>query len=153
MSRIVAEQGYEVYSYDLDSSMIFWAKFLNRNRCNVFYEQKDVMNLFCLFDVVSATSLLSVVPNKKEVLEKLQSLLKTEKSKLILIEPTQEMTVKNVFKMMKDIKTFKYYFMFLIWAKARQNKEIDSNIFKEIKNISYHYFLSNMVRVTIIGQR
>ena len=96
MSHIADAKGYEVNSYDLDSDMIAWAKFLNRKNRHLTYEVQDVMLLDTQFDVISATSLLSVVDDRKAVLRKLQSLLRNKNSKLILIEPTQDMTVHNV---------------------------------------------------------
>ena len=151
MSHIADAKGYEVHSYDLDSGMIAWAKFLNRKKLHLSYEEQDVMTLDTKFDVITATSLLSVVPERKLVLNKLQSLLKDKNSKLILIEPTEAMKVANVWKMIKSVKTFNQYKMLLVWANARQGKSVDEQIFNDIENVTHHYVLNNMVRITVIG--
>ena len=154
MSRMAYAHGYrDISSYDLDHGMIKWAKFINRKNTVLKYTQKDVMALEKKFDVISATSLLSVVPERSEVLEKLISLLKNEDSKLILIEPTEKMHVKNVWELVGNLKELYYYKMLFIWAKARQGKAVDETIFKDVKNISHKYLFNDMVRITIIGKQ
>ena len=151
MSHIADGKGYKADSYDLDRGMIVLAKFLNRKRAHLSYEQQDVMQLTQRYDIVTATSLLSVVDDKKAVVNKLRSLLKNRDSKLVLIEPTEKMSVANVWKMVTGIKTFNHYKLLFVWAKAREGKAVDVVLFEDIKNIRHHYLLEEMVRVTVIG--
>ena len=154
MSRVAYDQGYrDISSYDLEHDMIRWAKFINRKNSFLTYEQKDIMDLNQKFDVISATSLLSVVPERSVVLEKLISLLKNRDSKLILIEPTEKMHVKNVWRLLGNLKELYYYKMLFVWARARQGKAVDEAIFNDVKNVSHHYLLNDMVRITIIGKQ
>ena len=153
MSRIADVKGYKVDSYDLDSGMIRGAKFLNRKRPHLTYTVQDVMTLVKIYDVVSATSLLSVVPDKKATLSKLQSLLHDGKSTLILIEPTEKMSLKNAWKMVTSVNTFFQYKMLLVWANARQGQALDKTIFDDITNISHYDVLNDMVRITVIKQK
>ena len=104
------------------------------------------------FDVVSGTSLLSVVENKEETLTKLISLLKDKKSTLIIIEPTNLMTKESVKAIMLDLKTIWFYKGLLLWASAREGKETPRTLFKNLENVklTHHYHLKKMVRVTYI---
>jgi len=101
---------------------------------------------------VSATSLLSVVDNKKETLIKLISLLKDEKSTLIIIEPTEKMTKKRVRELMVDLKSFWFYKGLLLWANARERKLVSKDLFNDLAgtNISYKYYLDDMVCVSYL---
>ena len=153
MSHIADKKGYVVQSFDLDSDMISWAKFLNKKNPHLLFAVQDVMELDSKFDVLSATSLLSVVPDRAMVLERLLSLLKNEDSKLILIEPTETMDVKNVWKMVGSLKELYYFKMLFVWARARQGKSVDEVIFKDFNNVSHSYVLNDMVRITIIGKQ
>jgi len=152
MSYFADTKGYQVHSFDYNKKMIYWAKVLHRKHPNLSFKQEDVMNLTQKYDVVSATSLLSVVENKEAVLAKLLTLLKDTNSRLILIEPTDKMCVENVWKMIRNLKDFMAFKLLLVWANARQGKAIDIKLFDAIPNVTHHYFLNNMVRVTIICQ-
>lgn len=152
MSKIAQVRGFSVSSYDLDPAMIKWAQILHKDNKLLSFEQKDVMKITGKFDVVSASSLLSVVDDKKAVISKLVSLLKGKNSKLILIDATEEMSVKNIYKNITGLKTLYYFKLLLVWAQAREGKAFNINIFNDIKNISHHYVLDGMVRVTVIGK-
>lgn len=150
MGKIASENSYNVSAYDLDKYMVFWAQYLNKKNKKLHFELKDVMNVIESFNVVSATSLLSVVTEKELVLTKLVSLLKDDQSTLILIEPTKEMSLKNVWKQCMNLKSLYYYKMLFIWAKVREGKAVDINMFAKYKNISHFYILEGMVRITLI---
>ena len=93
MSTLADKKEYKVSSYDLDAQMISFAKFLHKKRPQLHFEQKDVMEITQSYDIVSATSLLSVVPKKEAVLHKLRSLLKDENSQLILRAPLKTLVI------------------------------------------------------------
>ena len=111
------------------------------------------MTLTQTFDVVSATSLLSVVENKEAALTKLISLLKDNTSTLILIEPTEKMTVTYVKAQIHDIKSWWYYKGLLLWAKAREGKALEESLFENLDGVSvkYNYYLEEMVRVSYLS--
>jgi len=153
LSREAAKKGYSVVGYDINRFSLFFAKVLSWHLKNISYSSENFETLQSRFDVVSATSLLSVVDDKKETLEKLVRLLKTEKSILIIIEPTELLSTQNVKKLIVDFKTLWYYKGLLLWAKARENKSVDIQIFDTIKNIDvkHEFYLNEMVRVSYIS--
>ena len=112
----------------------------------------DLYTINNKFDIVSATSLLSVIDNKKEALVKLLSLLKDDNSTLIIIEPTEKLSSKNVWKLINNLKEFWFYKGLLLWAKAREGKAINNNIFKELKDVKIYqeYHLYDMICITHI---
>ena len=89
MSRLAQKLGYDVVGYDINVFSLFMAKTLSLPFKNVRYEIKDFTTLTQKFDVVSATSLLSVVDDKSDSLDILIALLKDADSTLIIIEPTE----------------------------------------------------------------
>ena len=96
MTRLAQSLNYTVVGYDINFFSLLLAKLLSFNLKNISYEKEDFHELSSRFDVVSATSLLSVMDEKEEALKALISLLKDSESMLILIEPTVKLTVKNV---------------------------------------------------------
>ena len=149
MTRLAYRLDYNVIGYDINSFSLILAKLLSWGLKNIKYEKKDFHTLEKKFDIVTATSLLSVVDDKKASLVKLISLLKDEHSSLIIIEPTEQLRVKNVKKLIYNFRTFWFYKGLLLWAKARENKEIDKKLFEEINNIKVveKYYLDGMVCV------
>ena len=152
MTRLAQKLNYKVTGFDINSISLLFAKILAYKLKNIKYKKQDFYTLNSKFDIVSATSLLSVVEDKKEALKKLLSLLKDDTSILIIIEPTEKLALKNVWKLISNVKTFWFYKGLLVWAKAREGKAIDSNLFNELKdiNISKKYHLEGMVCVTYI---
>ncbi len=152
LSRLAAKLNYTVTGYDIDKNSLKMASFLSRKYKNLSYEQKDFNTLNESYDVISATSLLSVVPKKEESLKKLISLLRDADSTLVLIEPTSKLTRKNVWKNISDLKSFCYYKGLLLWAKARENKAIDYKIFDSLQDITFtkEYHLDEMISITYV---
>jgi len=128
------------------------AKILSYGKRHITYRNQNFHTLETKFDIVSATSLLSVVDDKMHSLEKLISLLKDKNSTLIIIEPSEHMSRKNVWKHINNIKTFWFYKGLLLWAKAREGKHIDNTLFDSLKdiNIEQKYYIHDMVCVTYI---
>ena len=136
----------------MNNSSLKIASFLNKNIAYINENFLEFENKS--FDVISATSLLSVLPNKQIAFNKLVSLLKNKNSVLIIIEPTSKLTVQNVLKLCnKNIFNFYRYKAFFLWAKARENKAMNINILENNKNIKYThtYMYNDMVRITKIS--
>ena len=93
--------------------------------------------------------------NEKVALEKLVSLLNNKESTLIIIEPTEKMTVKNVKAFIRGIKTFWFYKGLLVWANAREGKAVSKALFEKLDEVtvSHTYHLNDMVRVTYIRKK
>ena len=153
MSRLAQKLGYDVTGYDINNVSLFVANVLSYNLQNVHYEKRDFMTLTQTFDVVSATSLLSVVEDKEAALTKLISLLKDNTSTLILIEPTEKMTVSYVNTQIHDVKSWWYYKGLLLWAKAREGKALEESLFENLDGVSvkHNYYLEGMVRVSYLS--
>ena len=143
---------YHVTGYDLDVISLKVAKLLSSRLKDIHYIHQDFHTIHNKFDVVSATSLLSVVENKTESLNKLIDLLKNNDATLIIIEPTEKMTVKNVQKTIVDFKTFWFYKGLLLWAKAREGKAVSTEVFENVASIEiqHQYHINDMVRITYI---
>ena len=155
MSRLAHQLNYRVIGYDINYFSIKLARFLAYNHSNIEYKQEDLNNINTQFDILSATSLLSVVEKKEETLNKLISLLKDDASTLIIIEPTKHLSVKNVLKLVCNFKMFWFYKGLLLWAKAREGKYVEEVIFDNSKNvtISRKYCLDEMICITYIQKR
>jgi ubiquinone/menaquinone biosynthesis C-methylase UbiE len=152
MTRLAQRLGYSVRGYDINDFSLFIARVLSFGFKNIRYDNKDFTTLSQRFDVVTATSLLSVVEDKSKSLEALLDLLKDENSTLIIIEPTEEMCLKNVKKSINDLTSWWHYKGLLLWAKARENKAVPKSLFDNLKNVNieYAYHLDGMIRVTYI---
>ena len=152
ITRLAQKLNYNVTGYDINTFSLFISKLLAYNVKNISYIKKDFFTLHASYDIVSATSLLSVVEDPEDTLHKLISLMKDNSSTLIIIEPSKYLSRKNVWKQIHNIKTFWHYRGLLLWAKARENKHIDNSIFEALKNVklSQKYYLHDMVCVTYI---
>ena len=152
LTRLAHHLNYHVTGYDLDALSLKIARLLSYNQKDIHYKNQDFHTLDEKFDMISATSLLSVVEDKKQSLDKLISLLKNSDSTLILIEPTEKLSVKNVYTLIHNIKTFWFYKGLLLWAKAREGKAISESLFDSLKTIEiqHTYYINDMIRITYI---
>ncbi len=148
MSEFATQKGYLIRSFDIDRWMIRFAKIIHHHSLSNF-QTTDVMQIEERFDIVSATSLLSVVDDKKAVLQKLNSLLKEKSSKLIIIEPTELLTKKNVIAFMKKTGKFYHYKHLYLWAKAREGKAVDISLFDTVAPFTHYTLFDGMVRVSV----
>jgi 2-polyprenyl-3-methyl-5-hydroxy-6-metoxy-1,4-benzoquinol methylase len=152
MSRLAQKLDYSVTGYDINAVSLFLAKILSYRLQNIHYKNQDFYTIDSKFDRVTATSLLSVVEDKKEALNKLTSLLKDQNSTLIIIEPTEKLSIANTWKLISNLKTFWEYKGLLLWAKARENKAIDRQLFEDLEDmkVSHEYYLEGMVCVSYV---
>jgi len=152
MSRLARKLNYKVIGYDLNNFSLFVAKLLSFSKPNISYEQKNLYDINQKFDAISATSLLSVVDNKREALEKLLSLLSENDSSLVIVEPTEKLSLKNVWKLIDSFRSFWFYKGLLVWAWAREGKSIDMRIFDDLVGLelSHTYYLEEIVCITYI---
>ena len=149
ITRLAQKLHYKVIGYDINHFSLLVAKLLSKN---ITYKNEDFHTLNTKFDIVSATSLLSVVEDKKQSLAKLISLLKDENSILIIIEPSENMLRQNVWKQIDSIKSFWFYKGLILWAKAREGKHIDNTLFNDLEGVhmTQKYYLHDMVCITYI---
>ena len=151
LTRLANKKGYRVIGYDINNFSLWLAKLLSISRKNIYYKNEDFHKLQIKFDVVSATSLLSVIEDKKKALSSLIHLLKDKNSILIIIEPSKNLSAKNVKKLINGFKSFWFYKGLLLWAKAREDKAIDDTIFENLDiKIDKKYYLDDMICVRYI---
>ena len=155
ITRLAEKKGYQVTGYDLSTFSLLVAKLLSLGKTQIAYKKENLFHINETFTIISATSLLSVVEDKKEAIEKLISLLENKESTLVIIEPTEIMSIQNVQTHITDFKSWWYYKGLLLWAKAREGKAVDVEVFDDLEDleITHHYHLHDMVRVSYLNKR
>jgi len=152
ITRLAEKKGYQVTGYDPSTFSLLVAKLLSFGKAQIDHKKENLFNINETFIIISATSLLSVVEDEKKALAKLISLLKTKESTLVIIEPTEEMSIQNVQTHISNLKSWWYYKGLLLWAKAREGKAVDVEVFNDLEDleITHHYHLHDMVRVSYL---
>lgn len=136
VARLAAANNYKTLGLDTDPGMIRMAQGL------ALWEQSnakfDIGDLGYVdgqqADVVSAASLLAVVPNQVETLKDLWNTVKPG-GRLLVIEPTDLMTTENAKKAINAGLPKKRVNGLRIWAKAREGRTINPDIFDNIQAI------------------
>jgi len=123
LCRIAHKKGFQVTGIDKDRQSLKIAKLLSSKE--ISYTQKVKKSK--TFHIITAHSLLSVVNDKEQMLQELLN-YKKEGSQLIIIEPTQNLSVSNVYKFINSPSSFWYYKGLLLWAFFRQGKAIDKEL-------------------------
>ena len=135
LSRLASEKLYDVIGIDADISMIKAARRLKKwhgSKANF-----EVSDLTYLSDnkanVISAASLLAVLDDKEDALNKMwESVL--PKGYLLIIEPTELMNQENAKELIKTgLLPKKRLSGLKMWAIARENRAVDPAIFDTIK--------------------
>lgn len=134
VSRLAADKFYDVTGIDTDISMIRAARRLKK--CHGSKAHFAVSNLTYLLgkkaDVISAASLLAVLDDKEDALNKMWDSVLPE-GYLLIIEPTELMNQENANKLIKSGLPKKRLMGLKLWAKARENRSVDPAIFDNIK--------------------
>ena len=134
VSRLAAEKFYDVTGIDTDLSMIKAARRLNKwHGSKAHFEVSDLAYLLDkTADVISAASLLAVLDDKEDALNRMwESVL--PKGYLLIIEPTELMNQENANKLIKSGLPKKRLRGLIMWAKARENRSVNPAIFDNIK--------------------
>ncbi len=133
VARLAASRGYKVIGVDADAAMIKAAKRIAKSKnSKVEFEIKSIFDLDDnTADVVSAASLLAVLPDKAKGLKKLWQAVKPG-GYLLIIEPTSLMNRKNANKLIKSGLGGKRVSGLKLWARARENRTIIPDIFEQI---------------------
>ncbi len=134
VSRLAAEKLYDVTGIDTDPSMIKAALRLKKwHGSTANFEINDLTYLTDKkADVVSAASLLAVLDDKEDALNKMWASV-LPKGYLLIIEPTKLMNQENAKELIKNGLPKKRLSGLKIWATARQNRAVDTTIFDSIK--------------------
>lgn len=155
ITRLAQTKGYRVTGYDINVLSLFIAKVLSYFQNNLTYKHQDFFTITEKFDVISATSLLSVIDDESKALASLVSLLKDDDSVLVIIEPTEKMSLNNVYALIDGIKSWWFYKGLLLWAKAREGKHINRTLFDNLGGVKFSQkiYLDGMVCVTYLSKR
>jgi len=134
VSRLASEKLYDVTGIDTDRSMIKAARRLKKwHGSKANFEVSDLTHLSDKkADVISAASLLAVLDDREDALNKMwESVL--PKGYLLIIEPTELMNQENAKELIKTGLPKKRLSGLKMWAIARENRAVDPTIFDTIK--------------------
>lgn len=147
--RLAEERGYEAIGVDSDLSMIRVARNNSRSkRSRTLFEVGNISDFPELnADVVSASSLLAVVPDKKKMLCALWGRV-IPGGTLLFIETTSDMTL-FAFKKVRNALPQKRLCALWLWSMVRGGRSIDAKIFETLpyESASYTPLLFGLVGV------
>jgi len=131
VTHLAAERGYRATGIDTDPQMVAAAKRIARwKHSPVEFQTGDFTSLPAeSAQVVSAASLLAVLPDREAGLRSLWRLLRPGGT-LLVIEPTNQMTRENASRAIKNGLPPKRIIGLRIWANARQGNIVDPSIYE-----------------------
>ncbi|MFV2058606.1 MAG: class I SAM-dependent methyltransferase [Thiohalomonadales bacterium] len=134
VSRLASEKLYDVTGVDTDTSMIKAARRLKKwHGSKANFEVGDLSYLSAKKpDVVSAASLLAVLDDKEDAINKMWESI-SPKGYLLIIEPTKLMNQENAKELIKTGLPKKRLSGLKMWAMARENRAVDPAIFDTIR--------------------
>lgn len=153
VSRLAAAQNFAVVGIDYSPSMIVAARLIATwKKAPVRFEVGDLASLLGReAHVVSAASLLAVLPDKEQALKTLWNCV-LPKGHLLIIEPTDLMNPANARNVIKNGLPKGRTNALKLWSKARANRAVDPNIFDTINAAEIHCLplLSGLVKAWIL---
>lgn len=130
VARLATARGYRVIGIDSDPQMIRAAKRRGeKQRSSARFRIGDVASLPVeAAEVVSAASLLAVLKDKVGGLNALWKCVRPG-GKLLVIEPTERMTVENANRVIVNGPPRKRIDGLRLWAAARQGRAVDPGMY------------------------
>ena len=154
LTRIAEKSGYLATGIDISERMIDRARAISqKSGLQSQYQCRDILvnPLWMSHDIVSGSSLLAVLHDKKTTLKKLYNHV-SESWALMIIEPSENMNLKNVISliMSKKIQT-NHLLGLILWSIVRQNNIISETIYKslETRNKYHTQVYHNLIDVYI----
>jgi len=148
VTRLAAERGYRALGIDTDPQTIAAAKRIaQRTHSPAEFQTGDFSTLSAeSAHVVSAASLLAVLPDREAGLRSLWHLLRPSGT-LLIIEPTHQMTSENANRAIQNGLPKKRIIGLRMWANARQGNIVDPTLYEilDAKNIHYIPLLQGLV--------
>ncbi len=132
VARLACDRGYEVLGIDRDPEMVRLAKRKTRGDPRCRFDVGDINDLSGRHsaDVVSAASLLFVLPDPDAAIQQLWDCVRPG-GKLLVIETTERMTVDQARTVKKAIPHGRR-FVLNLWARARNGRAVPNEIFLSV---------------------
>lgn len=139
VTRFAAERGYHAIGIDTDPQMVAAAKRIaRREHSPAEFQTGDISTLPAdSAQVVSAASLLAVLPDREAGLRSLWRLLRPGGT-LLIIEPTRQMTSENAARAIQNGLPSRRIVGLRMWANARQGNIVDPEIYEKLGATSGH---------------
>ena len=136
MTRLAASRGYNAIGIDRDPTMIHAATHLARkeNRCQFEVGLVDRLAETHAANVVSAASLLFVLPNQAAALDQLWNCV-CPGGTLLIVETTQNMTFSEACKVLPNLPRGRRLALAL-WAQARNGRAVPASMFEALRGAS-----------------
>ena len=133
VTRFAAERKYHAIGIDTDPQMVAAAKRIaRRTHSSVEFQTGDFTSLPAeSAQVVSAASLLAVLPDREAGLRSLWRLLRPGGT-LLIIEPTNQMTSENAARAIQNGLPKKRILGLRMWANARQGNIVHPSIYETL---------------------
>lgn len=140
VARLAAERGYRAIGIDTDPKMVAAAKRIaRRNHSPAEFQTGDFTSLPAeSAQVVSAASLLAVLPDREAGLRSLWHLLRPG-GFLLIVEPTRQMTSENAARAIQNGMRSRRIVGLRMWANARQGNIVDPEIHQTLEANSVHF--------------
>lgn len=140
VTRLAAGHGYSATGVDSDADMIRAARRIAaRLGSPVSFQVGDLASIPAgAAEVVSAASLLAVLPDRAAGLSALRAAVRPGGS-LLVIEPTASMTVENANRIIADGLPPKRRNALRMWAAARQGSTVDAGLFDALDAVETHF--------------
>jgi trans-aconitate methyltransferase len=153
VTRLAAERGYRTVGIDTDPQMVATAQWIaRRNHSSAEFQTGDFTSLPAeSAQVVSAASLLAVLPDREAGLRTLWHLLRPG-GFLLIVEPTHQMTSENAARAIQNGLPKKRIAGLRMWANARQGNIVDPAIYETLvaKAIRFVPLLQGLVGAWVI---
>lgn len=134
LTRIAADKGYFARGIDRDSDMIETARRLAaERRNNAIFEVSDIEKAIreeARYDVVSASSLLVILPDPPAALRQLVSLMKPDGT-LLIIEASEKMTRMRALAEVVSGRLGHRAYMLQAWAMFRSGRALPPATFDQ----------------------
>lgn len=153
VTRLAAERGYRATGIDTDPQMIASAKRIARHtHSSAEFQTGDFTTLSAeSAHVVSAASLLAVLPDREAGLRSLWRLLHPDGT-LLIVEPTNQMTSENAARAIQNGLPQKRILGLRMWANARQGNIVDPSMYENLgaESIRFVPLLQGLVGAWVI---
>ncbi len=153
VTRFAAERKYRAIGLDTDPQMVAAAKRIaRRTHSSADFQTGDFTTLPAeSAHVVSAASLLAVLPDREAGLRSRWHLLRPGGT-LLIVEPTNQMTSENAARAIKNGLPQKRILGLYMWANARQGNIVDLSIYETLGagTIRFQPLLQGLVGAWVI---